>query len=124
MEQLLLHLIGDYITQTDRMAREKTKDWIAALTHATIYTAPFLLLTQSSLAISVILWSHFLIDRYRLARFIIFAKNWSDNRSLKWSECSATGYPDSMPPWLAFWLLIIADNTMHLCINYASIRWL
>lgn len=123
MEQLILHLIGDYITQTDRMAREKTKEWAAAIVHAVFYGMPFMLIASPD-AVTVIISTHAVIDRYRLARFIIFAKNWSDNRSLKWSECATTGYPDSMPPWLAFWLLIIADNTMHLCINYAAIRWL
>jgi hypothetical protein len=28
------------------------------------------------------------------------------------------------PPFLGVWLLIIVDNTMHLCINYAALSWL
>jgi len=52
MEQLLLHLIGDYITQTDWMARKKLESL------------------------------------------------------------------------LAVWLLIAVDNTTHLAINYAALRWL
>jgi hypothetical protein len=123
MEQLLLHLIGDYITQTDRMANAKTKQWLAAIIHATFYSLPFLLIASWS-AFMVIAVTHCLIDRFRLARYVVFAKNWSDNRSLRWADCSATGYPSATPPWLAVWLLIIADNTLHLCINYAAIRWL
>jgi len=124
MEQILLHLIGDYITQTDWMANEKTKKTWAAFCHATIYALPFLILTQSPLAIFVIWFSHLLIDRYRLARYVVFAKNWTTNRELKWGECSATGYPQEMPAWLSVWLMIIADNTMHLTINYFAIGWL
>jgi hypothetical protein len=124
MEQLLLHLIGDYITQTDWMATEKTKSSLAAAVHAIVYSVPFLLLSPSSAAFAVILVSHFLIDRYRLARFVIFSKNWLNTPSLRWADCSDTGYSSDRPVWLAVWLMIIADNTMHLAINYAALRWL
>jgi hypothetical protein len=124
MEQLLLHLIGDYITQTDWMAREKTKRNLTAAAHAFVYTLPFMLLTLSATALIVICVTHFAIDRYRLARYVVFAKNWTTDRSLKWADCSATGYPASMPPWLAVWLMIIADNTMHLAINYLTLKYL
>jgi hypothetical protein len=124
MEQLILHLVGDYILQTDWMATEKTKKNEAALAHAVVYSVPFLLLHPSLVAFLVIGMTHFFIDRLRLARYVVFAKNWITNRELKWDDCSATGYPASVPPWLAVWLLIICDNTMHLCINYAALRWL
>lgn len=124
MEQLLLHLIGDYVTQTEWMANEKTKRNLAAASHACIYGLPFLLMSPSVLGMFVIVYSHFLIDRYRLARYVVFAKNWITNRELQWSECNATGYPQAMPSWLAVWIMIIADNTLHLCINYSALRWL
>lgn len=124
MEQFLLHLIGDYLTQTDWMAREKVKQNLAAAVHAFVYSLPFLLLTQSGLAIFTICWSHYLIDRYRLARYVVFAKNWITDQSLTWASCKGTGYPPGTPAWMAVWLTIIADNTLHLAINYAAIRWL
>ena len=124
MEQLLLHLFGDYISQTQWMANEKVKKNVAAIIHAVVYSLPFLLLSPSFLAFLVIMITHGLIDRYRLARYVIFAKNWITDWSLKWSDCKNTGYPDTLPPWLGVWLMIIADNTMHLCINYAALRWL
>jgi hypothetical protein len=124
LEQALLHLIGDYITQTDWMANEKTKRTWAAFCHATVYSLPFALLTQSPLALLVIWGSHLLIDRFRLARLVVFAKNKTTNWSLTWADCQGTGYPSATPAWLAVWLMIIADNTMHLCINYAALRWL
>jgi hypothetical protein len=124
MEQILLHLIGDYLTQTDWMAKHKTTDMRAAMIHAATYSLPFLLLGPSVAAFCAILWTHFFIDHYRLARVVVFAKNWITDRSLTWADCNATGYRKDTPPWLAFWLLIIADNTLHLCINYAALRWL
>jgi len=124
MEQLLLHLIGDYITQTDWMARTKVRAIFAALTHAIVYSLPFLLLSPSLTAIAVIAVSHFLIDRFRLARYVVFAKNKVTDWHLTWADCKATGYPSSMPAAQAFWLMILVDNTMHLSINYASLRWL
>ena len=124
MEQLLLHLVGDYVTQTDWMAQEKTKRNLAAFAHAVVYSLPFLLLGPSLAAFMTILVTHYFIDRYRLARYVVFAKNWVTNPALRWAACQGTGYPESVPPWLAVWLLIIADNTMHLSINYAALRWL
>lgn len=124
MEQLLLHLIGDYVTQTDWMANEKTKQTKAAVVHALVYSLPFLLLSPSVAAFLVICISHGIIDRFRLARYVIFAKNWITNRSLKWEDCKGTGYPSAVPPWMSVWLMIIADNTLHLTINYTALRWL
>lgn len=147
MEQLILHLVGDYVTQSDWMAQNKTKRFAPAAVHALVYSLPFLLLRPSWMAFTVILITHFLIDRYRLARFIVWAKNvafrpgWlirsfltgyhyelneaaAERHRFKWANCSATGYPSEAPPWLAVWLLIAADNTLHLAINYAALRWL
>jgi len=124
MEQLLLHLVGDYITQTDWMAQNKTKCIWAASFHAFVYSWPFFLLGISLWAWFVIFITHTLIDHFRLARYVVFAKNWLTNPSFRWADCNVTGYHKDTPPWLAFWLLIIADNTMHLVINYMAIRYL
>lgn len=163
MIQLILHLIGDYITQSDWMAQGKTQWWFPALVHATVYSSLFFLIGDWR-AVLVIWATHYLIDRYRLARYVVWAKNWlgpmnrmetfveaakrwksmgilpqaatkadldrveADRRlitsNLPWRECSATGYAPSRPEWLTFWLLIIADNTIHLAINYGALRWL
>jgi len=129
--QLILHLFGDYVTQSDWMAQNKTKSTWAAFCHATMYSAPFFFI--GSWKALLVIWStHLLIDRFRLARYVVFAKNFlifDDFHAKgwprpKWSDCSATGYPSASPPWLAVWLLIAADNTMHLAINYAALGWL
>lgn len=125
MEQILFHIIGDYVTQSDWMAQNKTKSYWAAFCHAFVYSLPFLLISSVS-AWWVIFITHFLIDRFRLARFVAYAKNFLGARSTwkPWAECSATGYHDSLPAWMSVWLMIACDNTLHLCINYAALRWL
>jgi hypothetical protein len=143
MTQLILHLIGDYVTQSDWMAQNKAKSTWAAFCHATVYSLPFLLI--GSLWAFLVIWStHLLIDRFRLARFVVWAKNiifsgdfwawacaknrtdrlWSIWPRFNWSNCSSTGYPSDAPPWLAVWLLIAADNTLHLAINALSLHFL
>lgn len=124
MIQLILHLIGDYVTQTDWMAKNKTKSSFAAGTHALVYSLPFLILQPSWTAFAVILGTHFLIDRFRLARFVVYAKNKVTSPSLKWADANGTGYHKDDPAWLSVWLLIAADNTLHLAINYAALTWL
>lgn len=123
-DQIVAHLVGDYIIQSDWMANEKTKRSLAAAVHAVTYTLPFLFLTQSPAALAFIAGTHFVIDRWRLARFVV---RWKNQISNPYRACiyeTATGYPETSPPWLAVWLLIIADNTLHLLCNGAALRWL
>ncbi len=126
-DQLLAHLVGDYLLQSDWMANEKVKRFLPAAVHALIYSLGFLLLRPSIAAWLVILASHFLVDRYRLARYVVWAKNdffAPGNSNPPWRECTATGYPPDRPAWLAVWLTIIADNTLHLLCNGLALRFL
>lgn len=125
MEQLLLHLFGDYISQSDRMASEKLNKTRMAFLHALIYSIPFyIFLDISFLAFMVIFVTHAVIDRYRLAKYVIFARNWLHDRSLKWVDCDGTGFHKDKPAFMSVWLLIITDNTIHLLINYLAILYL
>lgn len=132
MEQLLCHLFGDYIIQSNWMANNKTKSHFAAFAHAATYALPFLLLQPSLSALFVIVSTHFFIDRYRLARYLVWAKNYlwarcesaETHETLEWENCRATGYPSQTPDWLAVWLLIIADNSLHLAINFLALKYL
>lgn len=123
---LLAHLIGDYVIQSDWMALEKTKRWWPAWAHAITYGAPFVLVTRSPWALLVIVVTHAVIDRYRLARHVVWAKNLLAPATYRhpWSECTATGYQVNRPEWLTVWLMIIADNTIHLLINTGAVVWL
>jgi hypothetical protein len=128
--QLVAHAVGDYLLQPHYMAGRKTMSTPWALAHATAYLLPFLLLTRSPLALLAMWGSHFLIDRFRLARYVCWLKNgplvgWRGGFSWSgWAPLTATGYPEAAPAWLAVWLCIIADNCLHVLINGAALRWL
>lgn len=110
MLQLIAHLLGDYVFQNQWMADNKTKAWGAACVHVAIYSLIVaLLLKPGVIAMVIIGGTHLLIDRFRLARY--------------WCEFYGVGTAPHVPPFLSVWLLIIVDNTMHLAINYAAIRF-
>jgi hypothetical protein len=117
-DQLVAHAVGDYLLQSHWMATEKTKQHAAAAIHAVAYSLPFLMITQSWPALAVITGTHFLIDRFRLARFVVWAKNGMRG------PVTATGYADDVPAWLSVWLLIAADNILHVICNALAIRFL
>lgn len=125
-EQLLCHLIGDYVLQSHTAAVEKTKSNKAAIHHVLWYTVPFaFFLTQDILSLILIAGTHFVIDRYRLAVYVVRWKNRLLYNNRPGSDYNTpTGFPADTPPWLATWLLIIVDNTMHLCINAVILRYL
>jgi hypothetical protein len=111
MNQLIAHLIGDYILQNHWMAVNKTSRWIPALIHVTLYTIPFLFITTSLKALFIIWFTHLMIDRFRLAQYVPMLMNWNKNK-----------YPESTPLWLSTWIIIIIDNTLHLLINYLALK--
>jgi hypothetical protein len=124
--QLIAHAIGDYILQSDWMANNKTKRFLPSISHALTYAIPFYFLTNASFnALLIIVVTHFAIDSHRLARYIVFAKNFLAPRSQwpEWENCKNTGYPDDRPPYLTVWLLIIADNILHIFINAIAIQF-
>jgi hypothetical protein len=158
-DQLVAHAIGDYVLQSDWMASEKVKKSSAALAHVTTYFLPFLFLTTNWKALLFIVGTHFVIDRWRLARYVCWIKNWlaprwimptggpgdpvvlkypngqdpSDPlkgavpvvlRNRPWNQCSGTGYAPDKPVWMAVWLMIICDNTMHILCNALALKYL
>lgn len=141
MELLIAHLFGDYCLQNHWMANNKTKKWLPAIIHAALYSLPFLLITQSAHAMSVIFGTHLLIDRFRLASY--WQEFWGvgcsgtlwepkNRREIKEGYNTIyyhdTGEPnpkwEDAPPWLKTWLLIIIDNTIHMTINYLCVTYL
>lgn len=125
-EVLLAHLVGDYLLQSHWMATEKTKRWWPAVVHGVTYTIPFVFITQSVWALLVIAGTHVVIDRYRLARHLVWFKNQLAPKKSRpsWVDAQATGYPSDTPPWLAVWLMIIADNVVHVLINLLAVAYL
>lgn len=135
-DQIVAHCIGDYLLQSDWMANKKRTENLAAAWHALVYTLPFLWFRPTPGALFVVFGTHYLIDRYGLARYVVWAKNFLAPRWLSvpldrpgtmernppWSVCRGTGYPPDRPPFLA--VLIIADNILHVVINGLALRFL
>ena len=89
-----------------------------------VYTLPFLFLTTVPETLLVIAASHFLIDRWRLPRFIIWARNLPFPGHRPFSECNRTGFHKDMPEDLARFLYIVFDSIIHILINGAAIYYL
>ena len=135
MPEMLCHLIGDYCLQNHWMANRKTSSWIAALIHAAFYSLPFALLLSLTVpdvgrrfaAGAIIIGTHAVIDRFRLAKvWIDFWGVGVEGRvvPLVRRVLGVHGQPvESAPPFLGVWLVIIVDNTAHLCINHAALAW-
>lgn len=117
--QLICHLIGDYPLQSQPMADRKVTSWRWAFIHAAVYTLPFLLICQNWRALAIICGTHAVIDRLRLAaKWCAFYGTGTRITGL-WRRWNVSAEP--VPPFLAVWLTIIVDQTMHLAINYAAL---
>ena len=126
MTQLLAHLIGDYCLQSHVMATRKTSSWTWAFIHAAFYGLPFLFLlawsrpTVALLQLAIIVGTHAVIDRLAIAR------RWCQLYGVGFSGLWVRGQMaraafQGPPPFLGVWLVIIVDNTFHLCINFATL---
>ena len=116
-QSFLIHCFADYWLQNDWMALNKKKDFRIALLHSAIYTLPFLILTQSILALFIIFISHAIIDGTDLICKLNQIKNWNFVHKSGYNEMER-------PQWIWIWLLIFQDNILHLIINYLSIKYL
>lgn len=126
--QLVLHAVGDYVIQSDWMANNKTKAHLPAVCHAVTYILPFLLITQSVPALLVMAGTHLVIDRWRLARFVVAFKTmllgpWEHGWKTDYLDMT-TGAPRGTPPFIAVWVMIIVDNVMHVVINALCLKYL
>jgi hypothetical protein len=124
MKALLAHVVGDYVVQSSWQAGEKVDDARVAAVHAASYAACFLPLTRSPWRLAVIGGTHFVIDHWRLARYLVWAKNQAAPALYRYplDEAGPYGYGPDQPDWLAGWLLFICDNTLHVVINAAALR--
>ena len=117
-DQLLAHAVGDYVLQSDWMARNKTSRTFVAAVHALCYALPFLLFSPTVAALAVIVGSHLVIDRLRVAGWLSWVKNGMPRPR------TPTGYPAERADYLVVWLVVITDNILHVAINGAALRWL
>ena len=119
MRQLLAHLVGDYVIQSDWMAAAKVlgsarDSRMAAVSHAGLYTACFIPLTRNPARLALIGITHWALDRYRPLPALINQKD----RLL-----SPDGWPATPAKDVPFWLHIVVDNTVHLAINEIALSW-
>lgn len=121
---LLAHLCGDYLLQTHWMATQKVTRWWPAIVHGSVYTLPYLLITTSWVALLVIAGTHAVIDRYRLAKHLVWAKDKIAPRGHRGTAHVGTTGNDDAPVWLSTWLMIVADNTTHVLIGVGAVLWL
>ena len=120
MEQLLLHLFGDYILQNDNVGvRKKEKSLIGLLYciyHCITYSIPFFFITNW-LGVILIAVTHFIIDRWNFTGHFIKTKNFV-------KTLENFGYKKERPFAITIWLYIIQDNTLHLICNYLIIKYI
>ncbi len=132
---LLSHFIGDYLLQSSWMANEKTKAWWPAWAHGLSYGLPFAVLLLVTfgwnpfvlLSMAIIICTHVVIDHYRLAKQIGWLRNQIGPKSYRfpWREGKENaGFSKDTPAWLSNWLMFIADNTIHVVINFLAVFWL
>lgn len=109
MDQLLLHLLGDYILQNQWISDHKIKNesigYVASLVHAIIYSIPFLIFLATWKAWLIILVTHFIIDKYQVANFWIQIMNRKNKTKVN------NG------------IKIVIDNFFHLMCNYFAIMY-
>jgi hypothetical protein len=94
-----LHLLGDYVTQTNAMAARKLTDWRIRTLHVAVYTLPF-----AVLAVAVGgTWQPWIFP------LLVFVPHWI-------TDCRRWASPDPWPP-----KPIMVDQTIHaLCLAIAA----
>jgi hypothetical protein len=60
------------------------------------------------------------VDRFRLARYVVWAKNWFGRAIIPGRNVLKYPIAGVQPSWL----MIHADNPIHLICNYCALRWL
>jgi hypothetical protein len=75
MDQVIAHIVGDFVLQSDWMALNKSKKTWIALVHGVLYTTPFLVFTRSVPALLFIALTHAVIDRFGIPKYISWAHN-------------------------------------------------
>ena len=100
MEQIICHLIGDYLLQNNWMALNKTKSLLPALCHWLAYTLPFAMITQDPLKLFAIFFGHLIVDHSNLVKTVSDAAMGDAPEHQKWT------------------IGIVRDNTIHLIFNY------
>ena len=69
IKAIICHIVGDYLFQTDYMAREKGKDWYVLFVHCVCYCVPFIHVFGFSYKILSLLVTHVIIDWMKIHHY-------------------------------------------------------
>lgn len=95
MEQLLAHLVGDYLLQFGWLARQKARNIWVAMLHAAIYVLPFFVLCHATWwQAAIIVVTHGIQDHLLWRNFNRYASG------------------------LEFGITVVRDNTLHMLVNW------
>lgn len=125
--QLFAHFFGDYILQAGDVATTKSTTSRICRYHVGLYLITFILMGASFSALCVVGVTHYLIDRYRLPKYLIYLKDHLlafDIPKRPWRPMTDTGMSPETPIYLATWLFIITDNLIHIVINNLALHYL
>jgi hypothetical protein len=105
MHWIYAHLIGDFLIQTDWMAKGKKESTFICLVHVVIYMVPFLFCGFAWWQLGLIALQHFFQDRTNFVVWFMEVKG-----SAKFTQ----------PP-MAPWSIVLTDNILHI-LFIAAIR--
>ena len=132
---LLGHFIGDYLLQNHWMALNKKKRIWPLLVHCLIYTAVVCILTPelfSPLWLTIVFTSHAVIDGTHIVDkylHIIGGRSIANMRH-DFNSLTSCAYAGDTPLMrtssvaIGWFVQIVADNTIHIGLMYAGLRWL
>lgn len=98
MHWIYAHLIGDFLLQTDWMARGKKQNSWVCLVHVLTYMLPFLLTPLSWWQLLLVAVQHFLQDRTDIVVWFMVK----------------TGKREFTKPPSAPWSVILVDSILHI----------
>ena len=71
---VLCHLFGDYVLQSDFIAKTKGQNWYHLFVHSALYTVPFIIIFGLTWHLIILFISHLIIDllkaKYKIINYI------------------------------------------------------
>ena len=99
---IVLHSVGDFLLQTDWMAKEKGKSWLPLVAHVAVWTACMLPAAVWLFDPLWLLWlagTHLVLDGTGFVR---------------WWMTSIKRVPEADLRGAAWWLVVVVDQVFHL----------
>lgn len=75
LESIFCHLLGDYVLQTDFLAKTKGTNWYHLIVHCFLYVFPFYVCYGADYRLAILGCSHFITDtlkaRYKQIGYVV-----------------------------------------------------